>query len=157
MRFGQEVQALPRQAELNPTAQPRVIDVVAGILHADDGTVLLQRRPAGREHAGFWEFPGGKREPGEAALAALARELAEELAITVLAAEPFERLTHDYPLRTVRLDFWRVQRWSGQPEPREGQQLGWFAPDALPGDDLLPANHPIAKRLAAAHARRAGA
>ena len=77
-------------------ALPR-IKVVAAVLADDAGRVLLDQRPAGKPHAGWWEFPGGKFEPGETPRAALVRELAEELGIEVLAAAPFLRLTHRYP------------------------------------------------------------
>ena len=57
--------------------------VVALCLEDADGQLLLARRPAGKHHGGLWEFPGGKVEPGETPRAALAREVAEELAIRI--------------------------------------------------------------------------
>jgi 8-oxo-dGTP diphosphatase len=123
-------------------AVPR-IEVVAAVLADAVGRVLLDQRPAGKPHAGWWEFPGGKLEPGETPSAGLRRELAEELGIEVLAAAPFLRLSHCYPEREVVLHCWRVSAWRGEPQAHDGQGLGWFAPDALPGLQLLPADDPI--------------
>lgn len=93
--------------------------------------------------AGMWEFPGGKREPGESAWSALQRELQEELGVLISAAEPVLDLEHAYPDRTVRLDVWWVSAWSGEPSALEGQGLRWVAPDELATAALLPADEPI--------------
>src|ERR1043165_6220271 len=66
---------IPRSAE--------VIEVAAAVMERADGSFLLAQRPAGKVYAGYWEFPGGKIEPGEAPDAALARELHEELGVEV--------------------------------------------------------------------------
>lgn len=124
------------------SALPR-IEVVAAVLADATGRVLLDRRPEGRPHAGWWEFPGGKLEPGEAPFAGVVRELREELGIEVLAAAPFLRLTHRYPEREVVLHCWRVGAWRGTPQAHDGQALAWFLPDALPGLQVLPADDPI--------------
>src|SRR6185436_14874848 len=73
-----------------------------------DGTFLLAQRPAGKVYAGYWEFPGGKIEPGEAALAGLKRELHEELGIEVEKAHPWLTRDYDYEHAAVRLRFFRV-------------------------------------------------
>ncbi|NNC63350.1 MAG: (deoxy)nucleoside triphosphate pyrophosphohydrolase, partial [Gammaproteobacteria bacterium] len=75
------------------------IDVVVALIRDSSGRVLVSRRRPGSHMAGFWEFPGGKRDSGEAARDALARELDEELGICVLSAEPFMSLDHEYPDR----------------------------------------------------------
>jgi len=105
-----------------------------------------QRRP-GTDLAGFWEFPGGKRRLGETPLAALRRELSEELGIDVLAAEPWLALAHDYPDKRVHLDVWRVLHYAGTIVPRESQLLEWVAVDRLAGLPLLPADLPIVVAL----------
>jgi 8-oxo-dGTP diphosphatase len=97
--------------------------------------------------AGFWEFPGGKRAPGEGAREALARELDEELGIRVLAAAPFCVLEHDYPDIRVALDVWIVTDYVGDPQGMEGQVLAWHEPTALPDVGLLPADRPIVEQL----------
>ena len=124
-----------------------LIQVACGVLQRADGAVLLAQRPEGKIAAGFWEFPGGKIEPGESAYAALARELFEELGVTVRAARPLIRLRHAYSNRIVVLDTWLVSAFDGQPELRENQALAWAALDAVSGYDCLPTVAPILKPL----------
>ncbi|MFA7680083.1 MAG: NUDIX domain-containing protein, partial [Pigmentiphaga sp.] len=88
-----------------------VIDVAVGILQRQDGAFLLAQRPDGKPYSGWWEFPGGKLEANETALQALARELHEELGITLVTATPWVTLTHSYTHATVRLHFCRVSQW----------------------------------------------
>jgi 8-oxo-dGTP diphosphatase len=97
--------------------------------------------------AGFWEFPGGKRAASEERYDALRRELREELGIEVLAAEPFSELVHDYPDKRVRLDVWRIVRYRGEPQSREGQELSWLDPTQLACVGMLPADAPIVAAL----------
>lgn len=97
--------------------------------------------------AGFWEFPGGKLEPGEDACVALKRELHEELGIEVRHAYRLLRFVHRYPEREVELDVWRVTRHSGEPVAREGQRLAWQRPESLMDWGLLPADLPIVRVL----------
>jgi mutator protein MutT len=125
------------------------LHVVAGVLIGADGRVLLAQRPPGKAFAGRWEFPGGKVDPGESALAALVRELDEELGIAVEAATPLLAVAHRYPgaPNCVLIDAWRVNRWSGEPAPLDGQQLRWCTPDALPEADILEADRPIVTAL----------
>jgi 8-oxo-dGTP diphosphatase len=117
-----------------------MIDVAAGILLRPDGRVLLAERPAGKPWAGYWEFPGGKIELGEQPIAALARELHEELGIEVDVATPWITFVYDYPEKSVRLHFFRVSRWHGDPHGRETQRLSWEDPQAITVQPLLPAN-----------------
>ena len=124
-----------------------IVDVAAAAILQADGRCLLARRPAGREYAGYWEFPGGKIEAGESARAALIRELHEELSIEVDEAQPWLTRLYAYPEKTVRLHFFRVRRWHGTPRAREGQELSWQLPGAPAVEPLLPANGPILKAL----------
>ena len=112
-----------------------------------DGRFLLGQRPAGKVYAGYWEFPGGKVEPGEAPHAALTRELREELGIEVERAYPWLTRDYDYAHAAVRLRFFRVTRWSGTLHGRENQLFAWQLPDAISVDPLLPANAPILRAL----------
>jgi 8-oxo-dGTP diphosphatase len=123
------------------------IHVMAGVLSDDRGRVLIAQRPAGKHLAGRWEFPGGKLAEGEAPVVGLRRELAEELGVTLGAAEPLIRLRHDYHDRRVLLDVWRVTGYSGAPRGLDGQALDWVTPDDLPGIDLLEADRPIITAL----------
>ena len=130
---------------------PFPISVVAGALFDPDGRVLIAQRPAGKALAGRWEFPGGKLEPGEDPLAGLARELREELGVELRDARRLLRYRHDYPGRTVDLDFWTVTDWSGTPQGREGQALRWVRPADLPQEDILEADAPIVRKLMQRH------
>lgn len=124
-----------------------LISVACGVLVKPDGQVLIAQRPAGKLAAGKWEFPGGKIEVGETPLAALTRELHEELGITVRAAEPLLRFRHDYSDRCVVLDTWRVTRWDGALQSREGQAFAWREPSSLAALDVLPTVAPIVRVL----------
>ena len=101
------------------------VDVAVGVLIDAAGRFLLTSRPAGKVYAGYWEFPGGKLEPGETVEAALRRELHEELGITIGAAEPWQTELVDYPHARVRLHFCKVRQWRGEMQMREGQQMAW--------------------------------
>ncbi len=113
-----------------------------------DGAFLLARRPAGKVYAGYWEFPGGKVEPGEPAAQALARELREELGIDVLRAYPWITRVFTYPHATVRLGFYRVFHWKHEPHPREDQAIAWQRLEAPMAAPMLPANAPVLASLA---------
>jgi 8-oxo-dGTP diphosphatase len=127
-------------------SSPRV-EVAAAVILRGDGRFLLGQRPAGKVYAGYWEFPGGKVEPGEGPLAALERELREELGITVRAAHPWLTRDYDYAHAAVRLRFFRVIEWSGDLHGREQQRFSWQLPHAISVDPLLPANTPILRAL----------
>lgn len=124
-----------------------MIDVAAAVVTQADGRVLLAERPAGKPWAGYWEFPGGKIEPGESPLAALKRELHEELGIELDRATPWLTREYAYPEKRVRLHFYRVSAWHGAPHGREGQKLSWEDPNAVRVTPLLPANAPILEAL----------
>jgi len=121
----------------------QIIDVAVGLLITPDGKILLGDRPQGKPWAGWWELPGGKLEPGESVMQALARELQEELGIELGAASPWVTYVHHYPTTTVRLYFCRVTSWHGEPHGLENQQLKWVdTAAALDLPDLLPAAYP---------------
>jgi 8-oxo-dGTP diphosphatase len=126
---------------------PSRVEVVAAVILREDGSFLLGQRPAGKVYAGYWEFPGGKVEPGEAPAAALGRELREELGIAVESAHPWLTRDYDYAHAAVRLRFFRVVRWSGEPHGRENQRFVWQSPGTISVDPLLPANGPILRAL----------
>jgi len=124
-----------------------VIDVAVGVVTRTDGCVLLAERPGGKPSAGYWEFPGGKFEPGESPAEALARELHEELGVELDAAYPWITREHSYAHMKVRLHLYRVLSWHGEPHGREGQQVSWQDPGAISVEPLLPANHDIVQAL----------
>ncbi|ACC71833.1 NUDIX domain-containing protein [Paraburkholderia phymatum] len=137
----------PKAADVNEAGRP-VTEVAVGVLVRPDGRYLLAQRPAGKPYEGYWEFPGGKLEPGESVEAALARELHEELGIDVQSSHRWHVLEHDYPHAYVRLYFCKVTAWGGEPHGREGQAFAW---QTLPAQvsPLLPATIPVLEWLAA--------
>ncbi len=128
-------------------APDKRVEVAAAVISRDDGKFLLAQRPAGKVYAGYWEFPGGKVEQGESAAAALGRELHEELGIDVERAYPWITRDYDYEHAAVRLRFFRVTRWRGEPHARENQRFAWQAVRELTVAPLLPANSPILRAL----------
>lgn len=121
--------------------------VLVGLVGDEAGRWLVNQRRAGTPLAGFWEFPGGKRQDGEEPRVALARELSEELGIDVLDATPLLVLEHAYPDKRVLLDVWRVLRYRGAAAGREGQVLRWVTVEELESLELLEADWPIVERL----------
>ena len=119
------------------------LHVAAGILFSDSGHVLIAERLCDGPFNGLWEFPGGKIAPGETAADALSRELTEELGIRVTDSRPLMDLYHEYPDRTVRLEFFVVSAWQGDPVGREGQRLRWVHATELEAAELLPADAPV--------------
>jgi 8-oxo-dGTP diphosphatase len=124
-----------------------IVLVAAAVLQRPDGKVLLAQRLAGTPYPGYWEFPGGKLEPGESARQALARELHEELGIDVVRTAPWLTQRYDYPHARVELNFFRVFEWRGEPHGRDGQAIAWQTPGAFDVAPLLPANTTILRAL----------
>jgi 8-oxo-dGTP diphosphatase len=125
----------------------RPVEVVVGLIGDGEGRWLVNCRPEGKPLAGSWEFPGGKYQGGETPLAALRRELDEELGIEVLEAAPLLTLVHAYPDKTVRLDVWHVRRYGGDIVARERQQLRWVTASECVDLPLLEADLPIVAQL----------
>jgi len=128
-------------------AGSRMVEVVAGVITDARGRILLARRTEGRDLAGLWEFPGGKREPGESAEDALARELHEELGIDVELGAPLIAVPQQYPHKRLRLDVRLIARWRGTAKGHEGQALAWVPPHKLPDYPMPPADRPVVAAL----------
>lgn len=132
----------------------KVVQVAVAILQKENGQFLLASRPQGKGWAGWWEFPGGKIEQGEAPEHALSRELQEELGVSPTAIQPWITRRYDYPAthdaeaKTVLLHFFFVNAWQGEVTPLEGQTLAWQSPQHLNVSPILPANAPIMQALA---------
>jgi 8-oxo-dGTP diphosphatase len=123
------------------------VDVAVAVLIRSDGAALLAQRPASKVYSGYWEFPGGKIEPGEPVTEALGREIREELGIEIERAYPWITRVFAYPHAKVRLHFHRVYAWRGEPRALEHQALAWQRPEAISVDPLLPANGPVLRSL----------
>jgi 8-oxo-dGTP diphosphatase len=135
--------------KLTEDTAPAVLYVAACALVDAEGKILLARRPEGKKLAGLWEFPGGKLHPGETPEAALARELLEELGITVQEKDlaPFTFASHAYERFHLLMPLFLCRRWAGTPQPREGQALAWVAPDRLVEYPMPPADRPLIPML----------
>ena len=125
----------------------RPVDVAVGVLIDAQGRFLLTSRPHGKVYAGYWEFPGGKLEPGESVEQALRRELHEEIGITIGAVQPWKVELVDYPHARVRLHFCKVFDWQGVFEMREAQAMAW---QRLPVEvvPVLPGTLPVLRWFA---------
>jgi 8-oxo-dGTP diphosphatase len=137
-------------AEVATAAGPqRLVLVAAAALVDGDGRLLLAQRPAGKAMAGLWEFPGGKVDAGETPEAALVRELAEELGITVRASRltPLTFASHSYPEFHLLMPLYLCREWTGMPFAREGQRLAWVPPSRLGDYPMPPADQPLVARL----------
>ncbi len=125
----------------------RVVPVAAGVLTDATGRVLLARRVSGRDLAGAWEFPGGKIERNETAEEALRRELKEELGIDVLATEPLMSVPQNSGNKSIKLDVFKVTKYTGQPRGLENQALAWVPNNKLRSYPMPPADLPVVAAL----------
>ena len=121
--------------------------MLAGVITDARGRVLLARRTEGRDLAGLWEFPGGKREPDETAEATLVRELREELGIQVEIGAPLITVPHRYPHKRLRLDVRHIDGWTGSPKGLDGQALAWVPPGKLARYAMPGADRPVVAAL----------
>lgn len=144
---------------LTSSSDKHITHAAVGIIQHQNGLVLLAERPAGKAWAGYWEFPGGKVELNETPENALKRELQEELGITVTQCYPWLKRTFDYaakldpvthiesPAKTVKLHFFIVTKWQGDPFGLEKQKISWQNPEKISVGPMLPANAPIFSAL----------
>jgi len=123
------------------------VDVAVAVLIRSDGAALLARRPESKVYSGYWEFPGGKVEPGEPVGDALRREIREELGIEIGRAHPWITRVFVYPHATVRLHFHRIYAWHGEPRALEHQAIAWQQPEVVALAPMLPANGPVLRAL----------
>ncbi|MET0070017.1 MAG: Nudix family hydrolase [Candidatus Thiodiazotropha sp.] len=124
-----------------------MIHVAAAAIFDAEGRVLVTRRADHMHQGGLWEFPGGKREPGESMEQALARELDEELGIQPLAYDPLIRIRHSYGERRLQLEFFRVTRYRGRAMGLEAQPLKWLLPSEMDPNSFPAADRPVITAL----------
>lgn len=131
----------------SPTPRARTL-VAAGLITDDQGRVLITRRRADQPHPLAWEFPGGKIEPGESPVAALARELDEEIGVAVDVGRIWDVLYHDYGSFEVIMLVYHCRLGPGQQAKcLEVKELAWCLPAELGAYDILPADRPLIERL----------
>jgi mutator protein MutT len=125
-----------------------IIEVSAALIFGN-GKVLITQRHAKSHLGGFWEFPGGKCEPGETFEQCLAREIHEELGVEITVGELFEDITHAYPEKTVRLKFFVCKLISGEPQPLDCAALKWVEKVELAGCRFPAADARLLEKLTA--------
>jgi 8-oxo-dGTP diphosphatase len=124
-----------------------VVEVAAAVIQDGAGRYLITRRPEGSHLGGLWEFPGGKREPGETLEACLARELREEVGALVNVGDRVETVRWDYPDKTVVIHFFQCRLTGGRVEPRESQALEWVTAGELGDYAFPPADQALVEQL----------
>jgi len=122
--------------------------VVAGLIVGVDRRVLITQRRADQALPLQWEFPGGKVEPGEAPVAALERELQEEVGVVARVGRIWDVVFHAYPdFDLVMLVYACVLAPGAAPRAVEVAALAWVDCCDLPQWDILPADRPLVDRL----------
>jgi 8-oxo-dGTP diphosphatase len=124
----------------------RPISVGIGIIRRG-GCFLVRRRPEGSVYAGFWEFPGGKCEPGESPAAATARECLEETGLTITVGRLRRTTIHRYPHGLVELHFYDCVTEPSDALPRAGSGFEWAPAGALGSLRFPEANEAILLEL----------
>ena len=124
----------------------KIIEVAAGLIHCS-GRYLIARRKPGVHLAGFWEFPGGKREQGETLEECLQRELFEELSVRIDTLVPYQIIRHKYPEKTVEIHFFQCSIVEGQVTPLDCAEIRWVLPEELPNFRFPPADRAIIDAL----------
>ncbi|MEW5725043.1 MAG: (deoxy)nucleoside triphosphate pyrophosphohydrolase [Thermodesulfobacteriota bacterium] len=122
------------------------LQVTAAVIRKGEKVLLARRGPGGR-HAGCWEFPGGKQEPGETLEETLAREVREELGLDVCVGRLFTRVDHDYGDFSLTLHAFLCPPPPGTDPVRGREDLCWAGPEDFETFDLLPPDRVIARRL----------
>ena len=140
----------PDRDKLDDSQAPRQVEVVIGIV-VRGGKILICLRRQQDPLGGYWEFPGGKREPGESRQQCLARELLEEVGVRARPVEPLASIQYDYPGLRVFLHPYVCDWIEGEPTPWACQEAIWVAPDELPKYRFPAANEALIKALAARH------
>ena len=134
---------------MSASAGPRNRKLVVAALIRQAGRILMSRRRADQAMPLLWEFPGGKVEAGESPEAALQREVREELGCTVRVDRIHDVVFHAYPAFDLLMLVYACTITDGVPAPVEVAEIAWVEAVRLPTLDLLPADFPLARALAA--------
>ena len=111
------------------------------------GKLLITQRHAKSHLGGLWEFPGGKREPGETFEQCLVREIREELGVEISVGELFEEISHAYPEKSVHLKFFICRLQSGEPQPLDCAAVKWIGKSQLAEHEFPAADAGLLEKL----------
>lgn len=130
---------------INNSVSKKYVHVAVAVVNDNNGNILITKRPAAAHQGGLWEFPGGKVEQAETAIQALKRELFEEIGITVILTSPLIRIHYDYDDKSVLLDVWSVDEFTGRAYGKERQEMRWISKEDFSLYDFPVANYSILK------------
>ena len=123
------------------------VEVAAGLI-VREGRILIAQRQTLAHLGGLWEFPGGKRKPGESFEACLTREVMEELGLTIAVHEQVATAEHRDAERRVRLRFYRCTILAGEPQPIGCEACRWIIPAEIATFPFPPADEPLVRQIA---------
>lgn len=126
---------------------PLEVEVAAGLI-VKGGQILIARRRRNVHLGGLWEFPGGKRKPGESFEACLIREAMEELGLTIAVHEQIASAEHSDAERRIRLRFYRCTVLAGEPRPLGCEECRWVTPAQISAYSFPPADKPLVRQIA---------
>ena len=129
-------------SEVAPT-----VEVAAGLI-VRDGKILIAQRRVNASLGGLWEFPGGKRKPGESFEACLRREIMEELGLTIAVLEQVSSAEHRDATCQVQLRFYRCTVLTGEPQPLGCEACRWITPAEISAYPFPPADLPLVHQIA---------
>jgi mutator protein MutT len=124
----------------------KIIEVGCAVIQ-NEGKILIAQRKTGSYYGGYWEFPGGKQEPGETIEQCLVREVREELGVEIEPLRLLRKTSHTYPEREVLLHFYLCRLVSGQPSKIDCEDFCWIEPKDSGEFQFLPADGDILEDL----------
>jgi 8-oxo-dGTP diphosphatase len=122
-------------------------EVTAAIFKNKQDEILICQRPAGKNCALLWEFPGGKQEPGETLEECIVRECIEELSVEIKVLQKFDEVTHEYNDKTVHITFFECVFLNGVLMKKEHNDIKWVNIAELQRYEFCPADKLIVEKI----------